>query len=149
MSLGGTVVAEADRLDTVPGRLAFRAVRPAGLELRGMRVAKLTPTPSTFHTELPTAESPGITRPQVARSAPPKYPPSVMRQRITGVVHMEMVIEADGRVGDIQVVRTPHPDLVEPALECLRKWRFKPATKDGAPIAVTATMQVAFSLADR
>jgi protein TonB len=149
VSLGGAIVAKADRLDTVPGRLAFRAVRPGGIEVRGMRMAKVTPTPSTFHPELLRADDPGIARPEVTRRAYPKYPASVRNQRISGVVLVEMVVEADGRLGDLQVVETAHPDLVAPALECIRKWRFKPATKDGASIAVTATMEIAFALADR
>ena len=33
------------------------------------------------------------------------------RERVEGTVRLEFVIEADGRLGDLRVVVTPHPDL--------------------------------------
>jgi TonB family protein len=148
VSLDGALVAEADRLDPQSGRIGFRAAA-GGIELRGMRLALLHKPASTFHPELPKAGDPGITQPQIAKSVPPMYPYSVRARGISGQVLLELVIEADGKVGDLVVVSSPHPDLVDPAIACARKWRFTPATKGGAATAVTATLEVPFNLAPR
>jgi TonB family protein len=148
VSLAGAVVAEADRLDSPGGRIGFRAGR-RGIELRGMRVAPLAKPASTFHPELPKADAPGITQPRITKHVGPIYPNKAHRQGISGIVLLAIVIGTDGLVGDLHVAASAHPDLIEPAIACVRKWRFHPATKDGVPTAVTATVEVAFALARR
>jgi protein TonB len=61
-------------------------------------------------------------------------------------VNLEIALDAEGRMTHARVLKTPHPDFLMNAVACARKWRFRPATKDGAPIAVTATMDVEFKL---
>ena len=58
------------------------------------------------------------------------------------------MIEADGRPSDLRVVVTPHPDLAAAAIACARAWRFTPALKGGTPVAVVATMEMAFAIAN-
>jgi protein TonB len=120
-------------------------VRP-GVELRGMRVVRLAEPSSTFHPELPKAEDGGITKPKLTHRERPVYPGRASREGISGKVLLTLVIMADGSIADLSVLSSPHQALVEPALACVRKWRFKPAMKDGAPISVTATVEVAFDL---
>jgi outer membrane biosynthesis protein TonB len=36
--------------------------------------------------------------------------------------------------------------LDEKAVECLEKWEFNPALKDGEPVAVRATVEINFRL---
>lgn len=141
----GAIVSEADRLDTPGGRIGFRAGR-GGIELRAMRVAPLAKPRSTFHTELPAAEDPGIALPTLKKHATPVYPSRARRNGVRGTVLLEIVILPDGLIGDIHLASSPHPDLIPPAVDCVRKWRFHPALKDGAPVAVTATVEVAFNL---
>ena len=62
---------------------------------------------------------------------------------------LAIVIETDGAVGDMRIMSSPHPDFIEPAIACVRQWRFHPALKGGAPVAVTAKVEVAFDLARR
>jgi TonB family protein len=95
---------------------------------------------------LPAADAPGITKPQATHSEQPTYPQSAMRERAEGTVRLEFVIEADGRLGDLRVVVTPHPDLAAAAIACARAWRFTPALKGGTPVAVVATMDLEFKL---
>lgn len=144
--LDGAVVAQAERLEKPGGRIGFRA-GPGGIELRRMRVAVLAKPVSTFHSELPSAESPGIQKPTLKKQATPVYPEKAKRAGITGTVLLEIVILPEGVAGDINVAYAPHPDLIEPSIVCVRKWRFEPARKDGAPLAVTATVEVSFTLA--
>ena len=144
VSLDGVVVSVADRANAFSGFVAFAATGPGGIELRGVRIAS-TGAAIDGTRGLPASVGPGITKPQATHSERPTYPPSAMRERVEGTVRLEFVLEADGRLGDLRVVVAPHPDLATAALACVRAWRFTPALKDGAPVAVVATMDVAFT----
>ena len=138
-------VSRAERLETRPGYVAFTA-RDGALELRGIRIAMLDPEGSDFPAWLPRTDDAGINAPRIAHKEPLLFPPGAMRAGATGVVVLQFVVEADGRPGPMRVIKGPHPDLALAAMECLQRWRFTPATKDGMPTAVVATMEVAFAL---
>ncbi len=145
VSLDGVVVSTADRAETRIGVIGFRAAR-GGVELRGMRVAKLALDPVAIGVGLPRANAPGITAPTVTRRAYPAYTKAAMQAKAQGVATVEFVVEADGRIGEVRVLDAPHPDLARTSVECLRKWRFMPAVRDNVPIAVVATMELSFRL---
>jgi TonB family protein len=56
------------------------------------------------------------------------------------------VVGIDGLPFDISVVKGLGKGLDEKAIECLRKWRFQPGTRDAAPIPVRVTVAVNFRL---
>jgi protein TonB len=71
----------------------------------------------------------------------PRYPESARRRGIEGTVLLKMRITAQGRVEDVQVVRsTGYPELDESAIEAVRRWRFEPARRNGAPVAEEAVL---------
>jgi TonB family protein len=47
---------------------------------------------------------------------------------------------------NVRVIRSLGYGLDERAIEAVRKWRFKPALKDGEPVQVGSTFEVAFRL---
>src|SRR5580658_1304853 len=83
-----------------------------------------------------TFPSPNVTRPTVAYKAEPEYTPEATEAGLEGTVALATVIEIDGVPSDIRVVKGLGKGLDEKAIECLKKWRFKPATRDGEPAAV-------------
>jgi len=91
------------------------------------------------------AKSPRETPPVPVKQARPKYPKAAYEQRIEGTVLVEFAIDAKGGVTDLRVVESV-PALDAAALECARKWRFKPATRDGVPVATKAALPVVFRL---
>jgi TonB family protein len=145
VSLDGMVVSVADRANAFSGYVAFAATGTGGLELRDVRIAS-APSVVDGTRGLPAADAPGITKPQATHAERPIYPRSAYDARIEGTVSLEFVIEADGRLGDLRVVAAPHPDFASAAVTCARAWRFTPAMQGGAPIAVVATMELAFDL---
>jgi protein TonB len=56
-------------------------------------------------------------------------------------VLLKMRITAQGRVEDVQVVRSAgYPDLDESAMEAVRRWRFEPARRNGQQVAEDAVL---------
>jgi len=56
------------------------------------------------------------------------------------------VIGAYGVAHESHVLRGVGLGLDENALEAISQWQFKPATKDGQPVPVAATIEVNFRL---
>jgi protein TonB len=60
------------------------------------------------------------------------------------VVIIEVVVDREGRVADSRVLREPGFGTGEAALTAVDRWRFRPATLDGRPVAVFLTVTVRF-----
>ena len=133
VSLDGMVVSVADRANALSGFVAFEATGPGGLELRGVRIASADPVADGTR-GLPAADAPGITKPEGhALGAWPAYTRAALASEGDGTVMLEFVIEADGRLGDLRVVVTPHPDLADRRRRLRCAWRFTPATEGRRP----------------
>jgi TonB family protein len=76
----------------------------------------------------------------------PQYTEDAKIARIQGSVRLSLVINEQGRADDIKVVVSLDPGLDQQAVEAVRQWQFAPGTKDGAPVSVTATIEVNFRL---
>lgn len=87
-----------------------------------------------------------ITRPELLRKVEPQYTEEARAARFEGVVVLSVVIEPDGTADKIQVMKSLGLGLDEKAIEAVQQWRFKPGTKDGAPVAVSANIEVNFRL---
>lgn len=59
----------------------------------------------------------------------PEYPEIARKMALTGVVRLEVVIQANGVVKDTKVIGG-HPILAAAAIEAVKKWRFDPASSD-------------------
>lgn len=76
-----------------------------------------------------------------------EIPDLARRIRAQGEVTLSVVVKADGSVRDVHVVKSVGYGMDERAAECIRKWRFKPGAKDGAPVDVVFQMAYNFGLA--
>jgi TonB family protein len=64
-----------------------------------------------------------------------------------GTVLLKAIVQADGGVTDIQVVKSPSPELTEIALEGVSKWHMNPARRaDGEPVPVFVPIEIVFRL---
>jgi periplasmic protein TonB len=81
----------------------------------------------------------------------PAYPPEDVRQGNEGSVELEIYVLPNGRVGDARVLKSAgSASLDRSALdEARRKWRLKPATRDGVPYAQWHRLRVVFELKNR
>jgi len=76
----------------------------------------------------------------------PGYTLEARRAKRQGVVVLSVVVDPQGDVSEMRVVRGLGYGLNEKAVEAVRAWKFKPGTRDGVPVAVLITVEVAFRL---
>src|SRR6201999_643046 len=89
-----------------------------------------------LHPEHPHMTATDLASPVPVKKVDPKYPPTLVAERVEGEVVLYGVIAADGSVGQIQVVRGVDDQLDENSKSAFAQWKFKPATKAGEPIDV-------------
>ena len=83
--------------------------------------------------------------PTKVKDVPPVYPPIAQSARVQGVVIIETVIGADGRVQGARILRSV-PLLDQAALDAVKQWEFTPTLLNGAPVPVIMTTTVQFTL---
>ena len=90
----------------------------------------------------------GVTYPVPIHQVDPQYTREAMSQKITGVVRLEFVVNADGTVGEMRIVKSLDKKygLDEAAREAAAKWQFKPATLHGHPVPVICEATMEFRL---
>jgi TonB family protein len=75
----------------------------------------------------------------------PVYPPAARSMRATGVVKVEVTVNETGEVAEVQ--KTSGPTLLQSAAkDAIKKWKFKPFTRDGQPVKATGFVNFNFSL---
>ena len=65
--------------------------------------------------------------------------------RLTGVVKVDLVIDENGLVAEVQNLSGPAM-LQRAATDAVRKWKFKPFTRDGQATKATGFVSFNFSL---
>ena len=90
----------------------------------------------------------GVLAPRLKRSVEPQYSADAMRAKIQGVVLLAGVVQPDGRVTDIRVLRSLDRvfGLDMKAIEAARKWEFFPGTRFGQPVPVLVNFELTFNL---
>ena len=88
----------------------------------------------------------GITPPSIVREVKPDYTEEARRRGLAGDVELEIVVRADGSVGEVKVLRGLGGGLDQRAVEAVRQWRFSPAKRFGTPVDVMVEVAVEFKL---
>jgi periplasmic protein TonB len=86
------------------------------------------------------------TPPVLLLKVEPEYSEQARQSKFQGTVLLRVVIDEKGLPREIGVTRPLGLGLDEKAMEAVRRWRFKPATKDGKPVAMEAVVEVNFRL---
>jgi protein TonB len=82
--------------------------------------------------------------PVPVRMIKPEYPYTMKSQGIAGVVLVKCLIDEKGNVVETQVVKSSNLDFEKPAMDALKKWKFKPAQQDGNPVPMPVSIPVKF-----
>lgn len=144
---------EPGRSDLHRGRVEFRWEVAEGRHLKGGQALiiggeeydiGLIPAPGRN----PAAD---VTSPVVIHKHPPEYPADARAATAEGSVIVQAEIDTTGAVVSVGLLdarggAADYTSMVDNALNAARQWRFKPATKDGKPVAVSFTMVIEYRL---
>ena len=125
------------------------AMADSAATIRKNHIAELAPQRSASRRN--TAATParvgnGVTAPTLVSKREPEYSEEARVARIQGTVLLSVVIGADGHPYDATLVRSIGFGLDENALDAVMQWQFQPGTQNGAPVPVTAQIEVNFRL---
>ncbi|MEO8725701.1 MAG: energy transducer TonB [Acidobacteriaceae bacterium] len=101
--------------------------------------------PEAFHAGAPVALSPGSLQANLVSKGEPAYPAMAKARNIQGAVVLEAVIDSEGEVASLFPVSGP-PELLHSAIEAVRLWKYKPFSRNGAPVAVEGSVKVLYAV---
>lgn len=76
----------------------------------------------------------------------PQYTEIARKARIQGVVIVQAIIDKQGNVTDVKILKPLPMGLDKAAADAVEKWKFKPATLNGKPVDVYYNLTVNFTL---
>lgn len=88
----------------------------------------------------------GVSAPVLVYRVEPEYTEEARKAKYQGTVVLHAVVDADGTVRQVRVVRSLGLGLDEKALEAVKQWRFRAGQKDGRAVPVAASIEVTFRL---
>jgi TonB family protein len=88
----------------------------------------------------------GVTAPVPIYTADPPYTQEARSQKIQGTVILQIIVDSSGMTHSVDVIRPLGYGLDQKAVETVKQYRFKPALKDGKPVAVYLTVTINFRL---
>lgn len=78
---------------------------------------------------------------------PPSYPLDSRRAHEQGTVVLDVLLGTDGRVSNVSIARSSGFDrLDKAAMNAVRRWRWSPLMRDGAPVMVRGVVTIPFIL---
>jgi protein TonB len=120
------------------------------------RPAAVAPTPTPGNPGAAVSGAPGGTGrgrggkssgPGYLSNPKPPYPPESRAAGEQGVTYLRVSLDATGRPTSVNVIRgSGYSRLDGAAREAVRRWRFKPAMRDGEPMASSVDVPIRWSL---
>jgi TonB family protein len=92
------------------------------------------------------AQAPGSTSPVLLLKVEPQYTEEARKAKYQGTVVLHLDVDETGTPANIRVLRSLGLGLDEAAIEAVKKWKFRPATQNGAPIRMGVNVEVPFRL---
>jgi protein TonB len=89
-----------------------------------------------------------IQAPALVRRVEPIYPDIAVAAHIRGVVILEATVDRDGRVTDVNVLRSGNRLLDEAAITAVRQWQYRPLVLNGLPEPFVLTVVLTFNLVE-
>lgn len=82
--------------------------------------------------------------PVPVRTVPPTYPSELRREGVSGVVMVKCQIDTQGNVTGTEVEKSSNPAFEQPAVDAVKRWKFKPAKQDGVPVVIKVSIPIKF-----
>jgi periplasmic protein TonB len=104
------------------------------------------PPPPELAERAPVRVGGQIRPPILLHRVEPVYPPAAAASRLQGVVILEALVDRDGTVADVKVLRSAGSVLDREALSAVRQWRYSPLVLNGQHLRFVLTVVLAFSV---
>jgi TonB family protein len=83
----------------------------------------------------------------LAHYEPPTFPVNARERGVSGWVDVQFVVKSDGLVSDVIITGAEPVGIFEQAaVDAVRKWRYKPAQRDGHAVDQRARLRMKFAL---
>lgn len=89
-----------------------------------------------------------IKSPELVQRVEPTYPDIAVSARIRGTVILEALVDKEGRVAELKVLRTASPLLDNAAIAAVKQWRYRPLVLNEQPEQFVLTVVLTFNLQD-
>ena len=116
----------------------MQSLRRKFLSIALFSFASVLMAESTIHTKVDE-------NPQPLRTPPPAYPAQLKQDNVSGMVLLDVVINDEGAVTEVAVVKSTLADFEAPSLQAVKAWRFRPGMISGKPVAVRLRLPVKFT----
>ena len=77
-----------------------------------------------------------VVLPVIIKKVEPSYPDIARLARIEGKVILQAVINKEGNVNEVTVLRSSNPMFNDSAIDAVKQWKYKPAFQNGRPVAI-------------
>lgn len=110
--------------------------------------AAITFAPMPGMSQEPVRPGNGVQLPRVIHEVKAEYPAEALQARIQGSVYLDVVVQADGSVGEVRVNRSLDAvyGIDEAAVAAAEQWRFEPGRREGKAVAVLIEIEMRFTL---
>lgn len=136
-----TLIAEADAIR----QKALEIIKAQRAQSAGDQVAASpseAPTAAPESPEGPFRVAGDVRAPILIERVEPVYPEEARKHGVSGIVILEIVVDATGQVTRATVLKPIADGGSEAALAAVKQWKFKPGTLNGQPIDVIYNVTV-------
>jgi protein TonB len=89
-----------------------------------------------------------LEQPVPVRTVAPVFPEELRRAGISGLVLVSCLVDARGAVQDMRVEKASNHLFVQPAIDALGQWRFKPAERGGNRVPIRVAIPIRFTVGE-
>ena len=86
--------------------------------------------------------------PKAIKQVPPVYPLAMRMSRMRGEVLIGFIVDIEGGVRRVGVLRSNNPYFDEAAIEAVRQWRFEPGKVNGRVVSTRMKVPIVFAIQD-
>jgi protein TonB len=83
--------------------------------------------------------------PMPIKTLAPVYPEDLRQQGVSGVAMIAAVVDETGIVLAAEASKASHEQFKQPAIDAVKRWKFKPATLAGKAVKVRLNIPVKFT----
>lgn len=85
-------------------------------------------------------------RPEPISQVAPAYPTELRKAKIEGSVTLVFILTEEGKVEEARVENSSRPEFEKPALDAIRRWKFRPGMKEGQAVRTYIRIPMKFRM---